>query len=73
MATIFLKTPAGVELTGENEMVLRLLKNLYGLKDAGLTWFEHLSQGLSSMGFRPTLSDPCIFVKESREVIEYIR
>ena len=34
---IFLKTPAGVELTGNEESMLRLIKNLYGLKDAGLT------------------------------------
>ena len=71
-STIFLQTPPGVELTGDKEMVLRLIKNLYGLKDAGLTWFEHLSQGLSSMGFRPTLSDPCIFVRESSILVLYV-
>ena len=71
-STIFLQTPPGVELTGDKEMVLRLIKNLYGLKDAGLTWFEHLSQGLSSMGFRPTLSDPCIFVRGSSILVLYV-
>ena len=42
---IFLKTPPGVmlESEGEEEMVLLLLKNLYGLKNAGLTWYEHLT------------------------------
>ena len=46
-------------------MVRKLLKNLYGLKDAGRTWFEHLSDGLLCMGFIPTNSDPCIFTKGS--------
>ena len=58
-STIYLRPPAGVVLNDKNgEMVLKLLKNLYGLKDAGRTWFEHLSDGLSSMNFVPTASDP---------------
>ena len=61
-SSIYLFPPAGVKLNPEKgDMVLKLLKNLYGLKDAGLTWFEHLSKGLTAMGFRPTESDPCIF------------
>ena len=70
--TIYLKTPDGVELPGGNEVVLKLLKNLYGLKDAGLTWFEHLSAGLELMGFKPTLSDPCIFHRDSDISIIYV-
>ena len=69
---IFLKTPAGVELTGNEESVLRLIKNLYGLKDAGLTWFEHLSQGLLSMNFKPIISDPCVFIRGSNILILYV-
>ena len=42
-------------------MVLKLLRNLYGLKDASKTWFEHLTEGLERMGFRSTTSDPCIY------------
>ena len=38
-ATIFLHTPPGVELdTDKNKYVLRLLKNVYGFKDAARTW-----------------------------------
>ena len=69
---IFLRTPAGVELTGNKDSVLRLLKNLYGLKDSGLTWFEHLSQGLSAMNFKPILRDPCVFVRGSDILVLYV-
>ena len=73
-STIFLKTPAGVILNseGEEEMVLILLKNLYGLKDAGLTWYEHLTSGLTNIGFIPTKSDPCVYTKGSNIIIIYV-
>ena len=70
---IFLKPPAGVTLNDNNgQLVLKLLKNLYGLKDAGRTWFEHLSEGLTDMGFIPTASDPCIFIQNSNIIILYV-
>ena len=72
--TIFLKTPAGVVLTKENgeETVLLLLRNLYGLKDAGATWFEHLSKGLANIGFIPTESDPCVFIQGTNILLQYV-
>ena len=45
---------------------------MYGLKDAGLTWFEHLSKGLNAMGFQPTASDPCIFQNGSNLIVLYV-
>ena len=50
-------------------MILKLLKNLYGLKDAGLTWFEHLSKGLTAMGFKPTEIDPFTFQSGSDLIV----
>jgi hypothetical protein len=43
--------------------VLKLEKNLYGLKDGGLTWFKHLKKGLFKRGFKQTEIEPCLFVK----------
>ena len=71
-SSIYLQNPAGVVLTNKGDVVLKLLKNLYGLKDAGLTWFEHLSAGLEDIGFAPTASDPCIFVKGTDMIILYV-
>ena len=70
---IYLKPPAGIVLNDNNgQLVLKLLKNLYGLKDAGRTWFEHLSYGLIDMGFKATSSDPCIFIRNSDIIILYV-
>ena len=72
-STIYLFPPAGIILNQENkDMVLKLLKNLFGLKDAGLTWFEHLSKGLDEVGFKPMASDPCIFKNGSNLVVLYV-
>ena len=41
------------------------MKNLYGLKNAGLIWFEHLTEGLKIIQFKATYSDPYIFTRET--------
>jgi len=70
---IFLKSPADVVLNDNNgKLVIKLLKNLYGLKDAGRTWFEHLTDRLIHMGFVATSSDPCIFIKGSNTIILHL-
>ena len=70
---IYLHNPVGVVLNNtKGDVVLMLVKNLYSLKDAGLTWFEHLSKGLDEMGFVPTNSDPCIFVNGTDIIILYV-
>lgn len=59
---IYLKPPAGVALNNKiGEMILKLLKHLYGLTDSGLIRFEHLSGGLDKLGFKSNSSDLCIF------------
>ena len=70
---IYLHNPVGVVLNNtKGDVVLMLVKNLYSLKDAGLTWFEHLSKGLDEMGFVPTSNDPCIFVNRTDIIILYV-
>ena len=46
---IYLHTPPGIQLNegeSQDKMVLKLKKNLYGLRDAGRTWWQHLSDCL---------------------------
>eukprot|EP00957_Ditylum_brightwellii_P056512 4284333-Ditylum_brightwellii.AAC.3 len=41
---IYLFLPAGMVInTGGQDLVLKLKKNLYGLKDTGRTWWQHLA------------------------------
>ena len=41
----------GFEGDHPREWVIRMDKNLYGLKDEGMEWFEKLKEGLESRGF----------------------
>ena len=41
-----------------------VLQNLHGLKDAGATWFNHLTKELKAMNFQQGLVDPCLFFRD---------
>ena len=70
---MYLKIPEGVKLkSDQGRSVLKLERNLYGLKDAGLTWYEHLTAGLTKIGFKPTKSDPCVYTRNSDNIVMYV-
>lgn len=49
------------------DKVCRLKKSLYGLKQAGRSWYEKLNSTLKEIGAIPTASDPCFFHLDSGE------
>jgi hypothetical protein len=52
--------------------VYKLLRNLYGLKDAGKTWFDFLKVGLLKRGWKPSNVDGCLFTKDGIILIVYV-
>jgi transposase InsO family protein len=56
---IYMKPPPGY--TDEGERVKRLLKSLYGLKQAGRKWYDTLSRALTDLGFQVNDADPGVF------------
>ena len=57
---IFMQAPPGYE--SDPRVVKRLLKSLYGLKQAGRRWYETLTRALKSLGFRASVADPGVFI-----------
>ena len=47
----------------KQDNVVKLIKNVYGLKDASKTWVDHISSGLIDFGFTRSEVDPCLFIK----------
>jgi hypothetical protein len=74
---IYMKLPNKTKLPKRKDPrkhLLRLKKNLYGLKDAGLTWFEFICKGLTSekIGFKQSTTDPCLFIKDNVLLTLYV-
>ena len=51
------------------DVVLKLNKSIYGQRESGKLFFEHLSDGMNKLGFRSADSDPCLFVHETEKIM----
>jgi hypothetical protein len=68
MATI----PKGFEVEGDaQDCVLKLKKNLFGQKQAGRVWNQHLVDMLKEVGFFPSEIDECLFYKGKSVFVLY--
>ena len=66
---IYIKQPKGFEEYGSNgeELVCKLKKSIYGLKQASRNWNDTIDQWMRSYGFKAANADPCLYVKGSEE------
>jgi hypothetical protein len=58
---IYMKQPEGFVVPGQEHLVCKLHKSLYGLKQAGRAWYEKIHQALVELGFQAFQSDTCIY------------
>ena len=62
---IYIELPQGLNVgTESGRYVLKLQKNLYGLKQTGHNRFEKLSSTLGNLSITPSKVDPCVFIGE---------
>ena len=59
---VYMKQPIGYEKEGEEHLVCRLKKHIYGLKQSSRCWKAALDSHLQKMGFSQSNSDPCIYI-----------
>ena len=52
--------------------VLKLQWALYGLKQSGRTWHQHLCRLLLGLGFQQSLANECIYIRQDKDSIEVI-
>ena len=60
------------ELGNCRGMVLKVIKNLCGLKNVSLNWFEMLQKGLKDRGFKLLMIDPCVFIQDNCVILVYV-
>ena len=62
---IYVEQPNGFKLSGKNgeDLILKLNKSLYGLKQSGRLWNELLDDFLCILNFEQSHSDYCVYTK----------
>jgi hypothetical protein len=82
---IYIKVPAGYAIvegnlqfvgehhkSAEKSHALRLLRNMYGLKQAGHNWYKHLQDELTAMNFKQSKVDKCLFIRPDCVLLLYV-
>ena len=64
----FMKQPEGFAVKGQEPLVCRLNRSIYGLKQSPRCWNSVLDSHLNKMGFTQTNSDPCLYVPSEGEM-----
>ena len=64
---IFISQPEGFVAKGFEDYVCKLKRSIYGLKQSARCWNAELDKKLKNMGFNQCKSDPCIYIKETKE------
>ena len=70
----FIKLPKGIKtIYGDGDThVLKVKKNLYGGKNAGKVWYEHLKGALENIGFTQSQADGCVFYRKNVIFMFYV-
>jgi hypothetical protein len=67
---IFIAQPEGMVDSEQRSKVARLLKSIYGLKQASRCWQIELRTGLAELGFKPLISDPSLYMlRRGKDVV----
>ncbi|SGY57265.1 BQ5605_C006g04249 [Microbotryum silenes-dioicae] len=66
---LYMRPPQGINLPGK---ILKLERSIYGLKQAGRIWNDEIDSTLRSVGYKPTVSDLCVYTKRHGNNRHYI-
>ncbi|RVW98913.1 Retrovirus-related Pol polyprotein from transposon TNT 1-94 [Vitis vinifera] len=63
--TIYMVQPENFESNDSKQLVCRLKRSIYGLKQASRQWYRKFDQVITSFGFKENTVDQCIYLKFS--------
>ena len=73
-----MKIPIGFQVYGQteadsdNQYILKLNKNLYGLKQGSFNWYEKLKKLLVNRYFKSSAIDPCLYIRNGMILLTYV-
>lgn len=60
---LYMRQPAGFEENGKEQLVCRLRRSIYGLKQSARCWNQRIHTVLQNLNFEQSQSDPCLYIK----------
>jgi hypothetical protein len=69
---VYMKQPEGFPSSDGEQLVCKLKKSLYGLKQASRQWYLKFHNVISSFGFVENIMDQCIYLKVSGSKICFL-
>ena len=75
---IWMQLTIGFQVDGQSEAdsdrhyILKLNKNLYGLKKGIYNWYEKLKKFLVDQYFKPSDIDPCLYIGKGMIILTYV-
>ena len=65
---VYMKQPEGFAAKGQEDMVCKLKRSIYGLKQSPRCWNSALDNQLKQMGFVQVKGDPCLYMASEGEM-----
>ena len=59
--SIYMEQPDGFKVAGQEGKVCKLLKSIYGLKQASRSWNIRFDQVIKTYGFSQNVDEPCVY------------
>ena len=69
---IYMKQPEGFMVKGKKELVCRLKKSLYGLKQSPRMWYQKFDTYIRGLGFTRSKEDHCVYFKLIGDRVIYL-
>jgi hypothetical protein len=63
--TVYMEQPSGFEATGKEDWVMRLMKGLYGMKQASHIWNQTFHKTVTQLSFQCLACEWCIYLQKS--------
>ena len=68
---IYMMQPDGFIIKGQEHMVCKLHKSIYGFKQASRSWNKHFDQVVKSFGFDQNEEETCVYKKMQGGIVVF--
>ena len=70
--SIYMDQPEGFIAKGKEQMVCKLQRSIYGLKQASRSWSIRFDEAIKSYGFDQNLDEPCVYKYKEQKAMVFL-